>query len=281
MKSRLTDLVKWFCRRLTYNDLASVIVVLHDVLSGSREDIRLKPEEKPPHYRDFRVDTTPPLETPPERTPEKVSEDWRRLLRDHEKSHGRKLSPVRRRKGSAAPPSGCGCEHCNAPRKYLCMNNGKRASQVLCKVCGETSPTHRVRRESEAKYWRPHCGKPMTLWKTGKVCNIFKCFSYNCPEYLRKRTVIGLENLDPESTGYRRFKQLVERLNRTCKYHTRPRAGFKTFEGAVALTTLFVAYYNFMRPHSARNAKPPVSLQCPENVDLMPQAWIALIREAA
>ena len=98
---------------------------------------------------------------------------------------------------------------------------------------------------------------------------------------IEKRTVIGLENLDPESAEYRRFKQLVERLNRTYKYHTRPRAGFKTFKGAVALTTLFVAYYNFMRHHSALGSRPPVQLECLKDVTLMPQAWVTLIGEAA
>ena len=89
------------------------------------------------------------------------------------------------------------------------------------------------------------------------------------------------ENLDPESKQYRCFKQLIERLNRTYKYHTRPRAGFKSFEGAVALTVLFVAYYNFMRPHTARDHKPPVELDCLQGVTLMPQAWIKIIQAAA
>lgn len=59
MKTKLMTLVRWFCLRLTYNDLASVVVILHDIMSGRRKDIRLKPEEKPPHYRDFRIDTVP------------------------------------------------------------------------------------------------------------------------------------------------------------------------------------------------------------------------------
>lgn len=98
---------------------------------------------------------------------------------------------------------------------------------------------------------------------------------------LTKHTVIGLENLDPISTEYREFKQLIERLNRTYKYHTRPRAGFKTFEGAIALTTLFVAYYNFMRPHSSLKGKAPVRLPCLEHCSLMPEAWIALLKQTA
>lgn len=491
MKTKLTKLVKWFCRRLTYNDLASAVVIFHDILSGSRKDIALKPDEKPPHYRAFRVDTQPPLEKAPDLRPAKSAHNWQALLREYEKANNRKLTPIKRRKGSAVPPPGCRCEHCNAPRKYLYMNNGRRSSQVLCKICKETSPTHRVRRESKAKYWCPHCGAPLALWKSSSSCTIFKCFSYTCPGYLsklrkltaeekqsrenqkynpdyklhyqyreyhlsaeelktarpdrkaskvdlarihkdmhtvglvltfminlglsaratrnalkgifgisishqacinyanavaariaplvdrnapepgktiavdetyiivenrwyytwfgidsktraicgynvtdrrdtksalallydcfgqpdrskwdgklitdgntsydnavmaynaatpknqpgiEKRTVIGLENLDPESAEYRRFKQLVERLNRTYKYHTRPRAGFKTFKGAVALTTLFVAYYNFMRHHSALGSRPPVQLECLKDVTLMPQAWVTLIGEAA
>ena len=98
---------------------------------------------------------------------------------------------------------------------------------------------------------------------------------------LNKRTVIGLKNLDDQSCEYRSFKQLVERLNRTYKYHTRPRAGFKTFDGAVALTTLFVAFYNFMRPHSAFKNSTPVPLEVLQYHSLMPDQWAALIKKAA
>lgn len=48
--------------------------------------------------------------------------------------------------------------------------------------------------------------------------------------------VIGLENLDEISKEFRPYKQLVERLNRTYKFHTRPRAGMKSMEGATCLT---------------------------------------------
>ena len=106
-------------------------------------------------------------------------------------------------------------------------------------------------------------------------------FNAKAKNKLEKHTVIGLENLDPESKEYRCFKQLVERLNRTYKYHTRPRAGFKTFEGAVALTTLFVAYYNFMRPHSAIGNSAPVQLDCLKDVTLMPKAWLTLLGKVA
>ena len=100
-------------------------------------------------------------------------------------------------------------------------------------------------------------------------------------DLLTKRTVIGLRNLDSESEEYRPFKQLVERLNRTYKFHTRPRAGFKSFDGVVALTTLFVAYYNFMRPHGYLKQKPPVQLSCLQGETLYPKMWVQLLRQAA
>jgi len=93
--------------------------------------------------------------------------------------------------------------------------------------------------------------------------------------------VVGLENLDKESKEFRCFKQIVERLNRTYKFHTRPRAGFKTFEGAVCLTVLFVAFYNFMRPHSSLKGKVPVTLECLKGIELYPRMWSMLLQQAA
>lgn len=487
MKNDLLSLVKWFCRHLTYNDLASAVPILLEVLSGKRSSIPLKPDnDNPPHYRNYRTDTTAPLKPDP---PEGAVADWQVLMTHYQREHGKPLKQIRR--NGAEPPPGCRCGHCNAPRAYLWLNNGRLATQVRCKICNHTSPTHGKQRKSKAKYCCPHCGKKLSLWKDSATHTSYKCFSYSCPHYLEKksqltdeehsdrskqkydpnyklhyqyreyhidveklkpvrpsaaapvdlarihnnhhvvglvltftinfglstrltknalkglygidishqtvlnyanasaaklapfvdqhspvpdstaaadetyiivekewhytwfsidanhhaicghnlsnhrdtesafallvdtygvpgtplpkdaqlvtdglpsydtavlaynasvpegeqaldkRTVIGLENLDPESTEYRAFKQLVERLNRTYKYHTRPRAGFKSFSGAVALTTLFVAYYNFMRPHMALNDQVPVKLDCLNPSMLMPEAWVTLLNQAA
>ncbi|MBU4304215.1 MAG: DDE-type integrase/transposase/recombinase [Candidatus Omnitrophica bacterium] len=79
------------------------------------------------------------------------------------------------------------------------------------------------------------------------------------------KKVIGLQNLDSESTEFRPFKQLIERLNRTYKFHTQAANGFNSKSGAIALTTLFVTYYNFFRPHSSLNYESPIPLD-----DLLP-----------
>ncbi len=485
MHHSLIRIIKWFCRRLTFNELASAVVIFHEVLSGARKDIPFKPDEKPPHYRQFRVDQSPPL--PPADNTYKL--EWKLLKKAKESLCGKPIDPVRHRNGKN-PPAGCKCCHCNAPGKYLYLNNGKLQSQVKCKICGKTSPSHGNKRKRKTKHVCPHCSKALSRWKQSKQSTIYKCFSYTCPHYLnnkilftkeeqtmrdkqkynpnfklhyqyreyhispddlitarpffnikndlrrihnnyhtlglvltfainlglssrvtrdalkglfdislshqtvinyinltaqylspfiddncpkpkttcaadetyiivdnkwtytwfviesktraicgynlsdtrgmqpalallydsfgkpdngvrhpdlitdgnpsydaavmayndlitndsnklQKRTVIGLKNLDPESREYRSFKQLVERLNRTYKYHTRPRAGFKTFDGAVALTTLFIAFYNFMRPHSALNKSTPVHLDVLKERHLMPDKWVALIEQVA
>jgi transposase-like protein len=486
MHHSLSRLIKWFCRRLTFNELASAVLIFHEILSGSRKDIPLKPDEKPPHYRQFRVDPIPPLPAD-----DKVSYklEWELLKQAKESLSGKPINPVHHRNGKK-PPAGCKCSHCNAPQKYLYLNNGKLQSQIKCKICGKTSPSHSSKRRQKTKYLCPHCSKALSRWKQSKQSTIYKCFSYTCPHYqknktlltkeeldmrdqqkydpnfklhyqyreyhispddlitqrplpetkadlrnihnsyhtlglvltfainlglssrvtrdalkgifniclshqtvvnyinlaaqylspyidehcpaplstsaadetyiivdnkwtytwfvidsktraicgynlsdnrgmqpalallhdtfgkpcdtikhpdlvtdgnpsydaavmayndliknndskLTKRTVIGLKNLDDQSKEYRSFKQLVERLNRTYKYHTRPRAGFKTFDGAVALTTLFVAFYNFMRPHSSLKNTTPLSLDALKEHSLMPDKWVALIEQVA
>lgn len=490
MKNDLLKLIRWLCRRLTYNDLASVVPVLQEVLSGSRHDMPLKPaDDRPPHYRQFRVDPTLPLTEPPE--PISNISNWQQLQKEHVQKTGKRIAMVRRRTGAAIPPEKCHCRHCNAPARYLYLNNGSKGSQVLCKICGKTSPTDKPRRESKACYWCPHCGSALFRWKEDGICTAYKCpkdrcsfyeqnlnaltqeeklmrkqgntsqfklrylfreyhfaskdlssirpadapvdlnrihnnlntvglcltFSIsfglsarmtaqalehvfgisishqtvinyinssarylsdfvdinspvprdtcaadetyikveantrytwfiidqkrraicgynlsdtrgtkpamallnNCfglpespkcsegelitdglPSYdsavvayntaaikasgkeiVTKRTVIGLRNLDPESEQYRVFKQLVERLNRTYKFHTRPRAGFKSFDGAVSLTTLFVAYYNFMRPHTKLKGATPVKMECLTGKTLYPAMWAEMLRQAA
>ncbi|MCD6186196.1 MAG: DDE-type integrase/transposase/recombinase [Deltaproteobacteria bacterium] len=488
MNHSLIRIVKWFCRQLSFNELASAVVIFLEVLNYSRNDIPLKPNEKPPHYREFRIDTLPPLPASEKDTAD-TGHGWEKLKKEIELKTGKIITPVQFRNGNK-PPIGCKCSHCNAPRQYLYVNNGKIQSQVKCKICGKTSPTHGNKRKPKAKYRCPYCSSALFKWKESQQSTIFKCPSYSCGHYLRnkmiltdeektirslqkynpnfklhyqyreyhlspddlkstrpasktkvdlanihnsyhtlglvltftinlglssrttrdalkgifdisishqtvinyinssasylsafidnncpkplttsaadetyiivdnqwtytwfvidsktraicaynlsqhrgmqpalallyncfgkpgemqthpdlvtdgnpsydaavmayndliknddnkltKRTVVGLKNLDEESREYRSFKQLVERLNRTYKYHTRPRAGFKTFDGAVALTTLFVAFYNFMRPHSALKNATPVSLDSLHDCDLMPEKWVTLIEQAA
>lgn len=101
------------------------MVIFHEILSG-RSDIPLKPDEKPPHYRQFRVDQIPPLLA----VDKTYKLDWKLLKKAKESLSGKIINPVQYRNGKK-PPVGCKCGHCKAPGKYLYLNNGKLQSQVI------------------------------------------------------------------------------------------------------------------------------------------------------
>jgi putative transposase len=94
---------------------------------------------------------------------------------------------------------------------------------------------------------------------------------------IEHRKVIGLQNEDEESELNRHFKQIIERLNRTYKFHIRPANGFKTSNGAVSLTTLFVTHYNFLRPHMSLNYRVPVPLTELDGIRTIQGKWCRII----
>jgi len=97
---------------------------------------------------------------------------------------------------------------------------------------------------------------------------------------LTGKTVVGLENVDEVSKEFRPYKQLVERLNRTYKFRTRPRAGLKSLTGATSLTTLFVAYYNYLRGHGTLK-HPPLIRDTLQGIERYPKQWETLLTMTA
>ncbi|GAB3809245.1 IS6 family transposase [Virgibacillus kimchii] len=89
--------------------------------------------------------------------------------------------------------------------------------------------------------------------------------------------VIGLTNDDPVSKEYRPLKQIIERLNRTFKGNYRATTGFGSQAGSVSYVTLFVAYFNFLRPHATLEYKSPVIIPELKRMPNMPERWVKLI----
>jgi transposase-like protein len=89
--------------------------------------------------------------------------------------------------------------------------------------------------------------------------------------------VIGLTNDDPVSTEYRWLKQIIERLNRTFKFSYQVTNGYGSGEGSNTHVSLFVAYYNFLRPHSYTYWQPLNSIPELESLPNMPAKWQKLI----
>lgn len=89
--------------------------------------------------------------------------------------------------------------------------------------------------------------------------------------------VIGLTNEDPVSEEYRWLKQNIERLNRTFKFSYRVTNGYGSFEGADSHVAVFVAYYNFLRPHPYSYWKPLNPIKELKDLPNMPAKWQKLI----
>jgi transposase-like protein len=98
---------------------------------------------------------------------------------------------------------------------------------------------------------------------------------------LSHHKVIGLQNLDQESTDFRHYKQIIERLNRTYKAHVRPAHGFNVRNGALALTTLFVTHYNFLRPHMSLKYQVPIPLPELNSIATLQGKWAKILSLAS
>jgi len=95
------------------------------------------------------------------------------------------------------------------------------------------------------------------------------------------KNVIGLQNLDAESEKYRRYKQMIERLNRTYKYHIQAQNGFGNISGAVTKMVLFVTHYNFLRAHKALDYATPIYIPELSAIPTIQGKWVKIIAMAA
>ncbi len=482
--NKIQRFVIWICSKFTRKEIEQIIQGLLDVLKNRNTDIKPKDDfqEKHPNYRNFFVDPKAPLTSPPEHSPEL---NYKELLNNYRNHHGKTLKPVNNRNPETIVPEDSTCTQCGAPAEYLYFNDGKKRSQLMCKICSNLFSLH-PKHKLNTKYFCPHCGYSLYLWKHRREVSIYKCGNDNCPTYLSSKStlnakekliakikssqfklryhfreyhftneqlslsapqkvstifnihkslntlclaltfhvslglsarktafvlknvfsipasyqtvlnyakmaashahkfnlhykgevddtqagdetyikikgkrfyvfffissvlrkitsyhiansrktlpavtamkeairtakphqkvkfisdgnpsypagihfinqlrikfkelqkllhkkVIGIQNLDSESEEFRPFKQIIERLNRTYKYHIRNCYGFKNFNGALSLTTLFVTYYNFIRPHSALNYSTPVPLKELSDINTIQGKWAKILNMA-
>jgi transposase-like protein/DNA-directed RNA polymerase subunit RPC12/RpoP len=89
--------------------------------------------------------------------------------------------------------------------------------------------------------------------------------------------VIGLTNEDAVSTEFRAYKQIIERMNRTFNSSYRNTCGYDNFDGANYGVSLWVAYYNFLRPHPVMNFRPLNHIEALDDADTMQAKWQLLI----
>ena len=480
---KIARFIIWICSKFTKLEIEHIVSGLLDVLQDRNPEVKPKDDfkEKHPNYRNFVVPPLPPLTQLPKKEPV-PEKDYRKILAEYEEIHGRPFPPVRYRTGSPQVPDLVVCPSCNAPHQYLYYNDGKKKSQLLCKVCGKLFQAGR-RFTRKTKYWCPYCLHALFTWKQKKEVTHYKCCNDNCEYRIRQinqlnqkeqdlakkkssqfkvsyqyreyhypphdlapsepqqqtlnlnrayngpnvlglvlafyvsfalsarktalvlrsvfgisisyqsvlnyaaaaafychsfnlthkgsidqisagdeayikvigkqhyvfffissenrkitayhvadtretlpaiitmneairtahqnqviilvtdgnpsypaglhylnehrdtsvahKKVIGLQNLDSESEAYRPYKELIERLNRTFKHHIRPSHGFNSLNGAIALVTLYVTHYNFLRPHTSLKWQVPIPLNELEEITTIQGKWAKILSLAA
>lgn len=476
---KIARFIIWICSKFTKAEIEQIVSGLVDVLKDRNPEVKPKDDfkEKHPNYRNFVVPPLPPLMAPPKKEP--IPErDYRRILDEYERTHGKPLTPVQCRAGSVRVPDLVACPFCHAPSKYLYFNDGKKRSQLLCKVCHGLFQAEK-RFQKKTSSWCPYCLHALFAWKQKREATYYKCCNDHCEYRIRQtaklnekerklakekssqfklsyqyreyhyqsheialpgpepqvlnldrahngpnviglilafyvsfalsarktavvlrsvfgiaisyqsvlnyaaaaafychsfnlhhkgsideisagdeayikvmgkqhyvfffissknlkitayhvadsretlpaviamneairtadanqaiilvtdgnpsypaglhylneqrdapighKKVIGLQNLDSESAAYRPYKELIERLNRTFKHHMRPSHGFNSANGAVALVTLFVTHYNFLRPHTSLKWQVPVPLKELEGIATIQGRWAKIL----
>ncbi len=181
--------VIWICSKFTRKEIEQIIQGLLDVLKNRNPDIKPKDDfkEKHPNYRNFFVDPKAPLTSPPEL---QQTLNYKELLKNYIHLHGKPLSPVKSRSSKTRVSKKSTCTRCGAPAKYLYFNDGKKRSQLMCKICSNLFSVH-PRNKIDTKYFCPHCGYSLYLWKHRQEVSIYKCGNDNCPAYLSSKSTLN------------------------------------------------------------------------------------------
>jgi len=139
---------------------------------------------KPTHYHKrptFSIDQLPVYQ------PKKNIPHYTILLDQHQQTHGKPLTPVKRKAGKRKPPHHAHCDWCEAPAKYLSINDGKK--QVYCKVCKQYSNYEKQIKDVAIRC--PHCNKTLEKMVKDTEKNgylYYKCRNKKCPYFISNKT---------------------------------------------------------------------------------------------
>ncbi|MDN3515941.1 MAG: hypothetical protein NG747_16310, partial [Candidatus Brocadia sp.] len=162
--SKIARFVIWICSKFTRVEIEQIVNGLLDVLNNRSTEVRPKDDfkEKHPNYRNFFVDPLAPLTEVP--TP-KQSKDYKLLLAEYQATHGKPLKTVRHYSDVLRVPELTVCPLCNAPHAYLYYNDGKKRTQLKCKVCGHLFQLGKRFRKNLSYLFCPYCHCVLFTWK--------------------------------------------------------------------------------------------------------------------
>ena len=152
-----------------------------------------------PKYQKFKIDELPKLIS------FKHDWIWTDLIYYYEQRYNKTIRPVFRRV-ECDIPADCCCPKCEAPVQYLTWNDGKRKTQILCKVCQSHFSNGDNNRFSKNTVLRcPHCNHTLTPKKNRKHFIIHKCVNPKCPYYIRNLNKADKKDL-AEEYGKNKYK---------------------------------------------------------------------------
>lgn len=154
-------------------------------------------DSKSPAYQKFKIDELPRIIS--------YEQDWKwnDLITYYEQRYGKTIKPTFRRVECDISDD-CTCPVCNAPKPYLTWNDGKKKSQIRCKVCLNLhSPSDDSRFSKTHKLRCPHCARILEPIKNRKHFIIHKCKNSKCPFYLHNLKKVKKEHLSEEKSKYK------------------------------------------------------------------------------
>jgi len=198
--NKIIRFVIWICAHFLKDEIGQIVRELQDILDNRNPEIKPKDDfrQNHPNYRDFNVDPLPPLTEAPDSEP---TRNYKEILADYIREHGKPSEPVRHRSDSLMVPETCICPNCSAPHTFLYFNDGKKKSQIKCKVCNNLFQINKKKKNKKTKYYCPHCHKALYKWKESEEVTIYKCPSRKCPKRLE-----ALNNLNPEEQSLQETK---------------------------------------------------------------------------
>lgn len=150
-----------------------------------------------PKYQKFKVDQLPKIIS------YKQGWSWTDLIDYYEQRYHKTIKPVFRH-GECNVPEDCRCFSCDAPFQYLMWNDGKKQSQLLCKVCQS-----RFMPSAESRFTKthvlkcPHCNHTLVHRKDRKHFIVHKCINMKCPYYLHNPKKVDKTDLKNNKYKYK------------------------------------------------------------------------------
>jgi hypothetical protein len=210
---KIARFIIWICSKFTKAEIEQIVSGLLDILHDRNPEVKPKDDfkEKHPNYRSFAVPSQPPLTEPPKKETQ-PRKNYTEILTEYERTRGKPLAPVRYRVGSPRVPDLVSCPSCHASSEYLYYNDGKKRSQLLCRVCGEPFQVE-GRFQRKTRYRCPYCLHALFTWKV----TIYRCCNDAC-EY-RVRQIGKLNEKERELAKKRSSQFKLSYQYREYHYH--------------------------------------------------------------